>query len=113
MATRADVDRVLHGLIQRLDEAQPSAKASLPSDRTIVCLVPDLDLRYRGRYRGGRIGTFRRVKDSEPGDITIEVSSDDLVALAEGRLSLPTALLTRRLSVDASARDLLLLRQLL
>jgi hypothetical protein len=114
VATPAEVDRVLRGLIRRFDEAEPSSKASLPSGRAIVCAITDLNIVYRGDYTGGRINGFARAKkDDVRGDIRIEMRSDDLIALAEGRLSLARALFTGRISVDAGARDLLLLRQLL
>jgi predicted lipid carrier protein YhbT len=113
VATAAEVDRVLRTLVRRFDKANDSSKPSLDSDRTIVCEIPDLNLVYRGAYKDGRIERFAKVRNGTRGDVRIEVDSDDLVALAEGRMSLTRALFTGRLSIDAAARDLMVLRQLL
>jgi predicted lipid carrier protein YhbT len=113
VATAAEVDRVLRSLVRRFDKANDASKPSLDSDRTIICEIPDLKLVYKGAYRNGRIERFARAPDGARGDVRIEVDSDDLVALAEGRMSLTRALFTGRLSIDAAARDLMVLRQLL
>ena len=112
MATRDEVDRTLRELLQRLDGTDLDAK--LPSEsRTIVCVVSDLDVTYQAEYSKGRIRKLRAVKTGSDGaDIRITLPSDELVSLAEGRSSLPMALLFGRIRVDANARDLLLLRQL-
>ena len=113
MASREEVDRTLHELVERLDGAELD-DAELPSDtRSIVVHVPDLDLIYRAEYVKGRIRKLRAVKtETDDADVRITVVSDELVSLSEGRSSLPMALLFGRIRVDANARDLLLLRQL-
>jgi len=113
VATQARVEQVFRNRIRRFDETDPTSKPSVSAPRSILCEIPDLKLMYRGDYRDGKIQKFSRVKNHSTGDITIEVSSDDLVALAEGRMSLTRAIFTGRLSVDAGASDLMLLRQLL
>ena len=112
MASADEVDRTLKKLVKRLDGADLDG-ASLPENaRTILCVITDLDLIYRADYAGGRIRKLRAVKTETPSDVRISVGSDELVALADGRTSLPMALLFGRIRVDANARDLLLLRQL-
>jgi len=113
VATREEVDGTLRQLVKRLDGADLDG-ASLPqNDRTIVCYITDLELTYRADYVGGRIRKLRLVKASDAAsDVRISVGSDELVALSEGKTSLPMALLFGRIRVDANARDLLLLRQL-
>ena len=113
VATRAEVDRTLRELVGRLDGADLNG-ANLPSDtRTILCVVTDLNLTYRAEYAKGRIRKLRVVKErAGEADVRITLPSDELVALSEGRSSLPMALLFGRIRVDANARDLLLLRQL-
>ena len=113
MATREEVDRTLRELVGRLDGAELD-DAKLPAEtRTILCVVSDLDLIYRAEYAKGRIRKLRVVKAGADGaDVRITLPSDELVSLAEGRSSLPMALLFGRIRVDANARDLLLLRQL-
>lgn len=113
VATREQVDRTLRELVGRLDGAELN-DAKLPSEsRSILCVVTDLDLVYRAEYSKGRIRKLRVVKAGTDGaDVRITLPSDELVSLAEGRSSLPMALLFGRIKVDANARDLLLLRQL-
>jgi predicted lipid carrier protein YhbT len=113
VATAQEVDRTLRELLGRLDDAELNG-AKLPSDvRSILCIVTDLDVVYRAEYAKGRIGKLRKVKNRDgDADVRITTVSDELVALAEGRSSLPMALLFGRIRVDANARDLLLLRQL-
>jgi hypothetical protein len=113
VATRAEVDRTLRELVGRLDGAELN-DAKLPADaRTILCIVTDLDVIYRAEYSKGRIRKLRAVKDDgADADVRITVVSDELIGLAEGRSSLPMALLFGKIRVDANARDLLLLRQL-
>ena len=112
VATPAEVDRTLKKLVKRLDTADLDG-ASLPEQqRSIVVVITDLDLIYRAEYADGRINKLAKTKNAEGGDVRISVSSDELVALADGKSSLPMALLFGRIRVDAHARDLLLLRQL-
>ena len=47
------------------------------------------------------------------GQVKLSANSDDLIALIEGRLSVPTAWATGKLKIDASMLDLLKLRSLL
>lgn len=113
MASRAEVDRTLRKLVKQLDGADLD-DADLPSDaRSILCSITDLRIDYRADYARGRIRKLRVVDEDEAAaDVKIALSSDELVALADGKSSLPMALLFGRIRVDANARDLLLLRQL-
>ena len=113
MATRAEVDRTLRKLIKRLDGADID-DADLPEEaRTILCSITDLRVDYRAEYSKGRIRKLRVVDDVDGGaDVKISLSSDELIALSDGRSSLPMSLLFGRIRVNANARDLLLLRQL-
>jgi len=113
VATPAEVDRTLRKLIKRLDGADLD-DADLPEEaRTILCSITDLDLEYRADYSGGRIRKLRLVDDgAKAADVKIALASDELIALADGKSSLPMALLFGRIRVNANARDLLLLRQL-
>ena len=112
MATRAEVDRTLRGLVRKLDGADTNG-AKLPSaSRVIACHITDLEITYRAEYGEGRIRKLRVTKAVDDADVRISVSSDELISLAQGRTSLPLALLFGRIRVDANARDLMLLRQL-
>jgi hypothetical protein len=113
VATRRDVERTLRGLLKRFDGAKLDG-ASLPdADRTIACVITDLGVVYRAEYGKGRIDGLHLSEDGDDdADVRISLSSDELIALSEGRSSLAIALLMGRIRVDAGARDLLLLRQL-
>ena len=113
MATPQEVDRTLKNLVKRLDGADLDG-ASLPdTTRSLLVIIPDLELIYTAEYSGGRIRKLKVVKAAgERPDVRITVGSNELVALADGKSSLPMALLFGRIRVDANARDLLLLRQL-
>jgi predicted lipid carrier protein YhbT len=112
VATPQEVDRVLKTLVKRLDGADLDG-ASLPeTTRSLLVIIPDLQLTYTAEYSGGRIRKLKAVKTQDRADVKITVGSDELVALADGKTSLPMALLFGRIRVDANARDLLLLRQL-
>ena len=113
MASRAEVDRTLRKLVKQLDVADLD-DADLPTDaRTILCVITDLELEYRADYAKGKIRKLRLIEDGKAtADVKITLSSDELIALANGKSSLPMALLFGRIRVDANARDLLLLRQL-
>lgn len=111
MATASEVDRTLRALVGRLEEVDAAERASAFPDRTFVCHVADLGIAYRGAYRAGRIeGLERAEEESANGDVRVSLTSDDLVALAEGRLPVMRAFLTGRLRVSAGLRDLVLLR---
>ena len=113
MATPQEVDRTLRELLGKLDDAELEDAKLPPDTRSILCVVTDLDVIYRAEYAKGRIRKLRKVKaDDDGADVRITVVSDELISLAEGRSSLPMALLFGRIRVDANARDILLLRQL-
>ncbi|MHB8511415.1 MAG: SCP2 sterol-binding domain-containing protein [Actinomycetota bacterium] len=112
MASEADVDRTLKELIRKLDDASVKERA-LPEKRKLRMQIRDLDLVYIANFGSGRITGLKRSQE-EPGDedVRISVGSDDLVALASGRMGVASAMLTGRLRIDAGVRDLLLIRQL-
>lgn len=111
MATRAQVERTLDALIKRFHAADV-ADARLPDQRKLVCYIRDLELYYTGTFNEGRVSSLVPEDGATGADVLITVSSDDLVALADGRLSPVYAFLSGKLRVDAGARDLMLIRQL-
>lgn len=113
VATSAEVDRTIKRLVRRLSDATRDPKATLPrGERSLAVVIPDLDLVYTGSFSSGAISNLRKGGPAGDEDVKVTVSSDDLVALADGRLGVAGALLWGKLRVDAGARDLLLLRQL-
>jgi predicted lipid carrier protein YhbT len=112
VATPAEVDRTLKDLVRRLAGASPQTRSTPSGERKLVVIIPDLELVYTGAYSAGAISSLRKARPNGEEDVKITVSSDDLIALADGRLGVGSALLWGKLRVEAGARDLLLLRQL-
>lgn len=111
MAGKAQVERTLRDLLKRLHGAELGNR-EWGDERTLACVIRDLDLVYRGTFSEGRISDLVEDPDHGEAHVTISVASDDLVALSEGRLSPVFAFLSGKLRVDADSRDMLLLRQL-
>lgn len=85
-------------------------------ERSIDIEVPDLATVFHMRLTvDGLIDITHHPADrpAPPPQIRITVTSDDLVAISEERLSAKTSLLTRRVKVEASVSDMLRMRKLL
>jgi len=93
----------------RLAQADDKIRAQA-EDRTVSCRITDLDVTFRGRLVRGELVDVTDAISSEPAQIRLTMSSDDLVDLVDGRLSFPHAWATGRIRLDASFRDLLRLR---
>jgi predicted lipid carrier protein YhbT len=113
VATLQAVEQAVHGLLERLAEVDPDVRRKYAVERTVACQVRDLEIVFLASFDDD--GTIRGLTTAEHGDgqVKLSVSSDDLVALIEGRLSVPTAWATGKLRIDASMLDLLKLRSLL
>lgn len=110
VATAEEVERALETLMQRLDKAAPDADA-IP-DRSIKCVLPDLETAYRSEIVDARFDGLREVPLDAEADVTVTARSGDLIALIDGRLNVGFAFLTGKVRVDASTSDLLLIRRL-
>jgi hypothetical protein len=96
------------------DLAANPAAAGL--DRSLSCRLTDLRSVVRGRLRGGAIHDLHVVPEDQShpkADIRLTMTSDDLVALTDGRLSFGKAWASGRIKFEAGLRDLLRLRSLL
>ncbi|MGY1717823.1 MULTISPECIES: sterol-binding protein [unclassified Blastococcus] len=95
------------------DLAANPAAAGL--DRSLSCRLPDLEQVVLGRLSSGSVRDLHAVPDG-PGvpkaDIRLTMTSDDLVALTDGRLSFGPAWASGRVKLEAGLRDLLRLRKL-
>ena len=113
MATLEAVEKAVEGLLERLAEVDPDVRRKYAVERTVACRVRDLDIVFLGSFDDE--GTLRDLTTADRGDgqVKLSATSDDLIALIEGRLSVPTAWATGRLKIDASMLDLLKLRSLL
>lgn len=109
MASLRECRKALDDLGSHLAQADDKIR-SHADDRTVSCRLTDLDVTFRGRLSGGELVDLTDVISSEPAQIRLTMSSDDLVDLVAGRLSFPHAWATGRIRLDASFRDLLRLR---
>ena len=103
------VAEAIDGFLARLEALDEATRAWLPAERTIVAHCTDLRLRRVVRWRDG---TIEQLDETEVRmvDITISADSTTVLALADGTLSVADAYVSRRLRIDASITDLLLLR---
>jgi hypothetical protein len=85
-------------------------------DRSLSCRLTDLQEVVLGRLSAGAVRDMHVVPDgpSVPkADIRLTMTSDDLVALTDGRLQFGSAWASGRVRLEAGLRDLLRLRKLL
>ena len=97
-------------------EPLASNPATAGMDRSLSCRLTDLDQVVRGRLAEGKVQDMTVVpeSDSQPeADIRLTMTSDDLVAMTDGRLSFGPAWASGRVKLEAGFRDLLRLRKLL
>ena len=90
-----------------------SHKATAGLDRSVSCRFPDLGQVVLGRLHDGVIDELRVVDDGPQvprADVRLTMSSDDLVAMTDGRLSFPKAFIAGRVKVEAPLRDMFRLR---
>jgi len=80
-------------------------------ERTVSCRVPDLDAIFNGRLDGKGFHDIT-IATAPRAQIRLTIPSDDLVALADGRLDFGSAMRAGRVKVSASFGDLLRLRKL-
>ena len=95
----------------RLAAREPSdSRSSL--DRSLACVIRDLDVVFAGRLREGRLDDIHRLP---PGDrphaqVKLTMTSDDLLRLVDGELNMAGAWAKGKVKVDAGIRDLVKLR---
>ena len=112
MASEAECEKALRSLVDRLADVDPEVRGRFVLDRTVSCRVSDLGLTWSARLcDDGLVGLT--TGDESKAQIRLSVSSDDLVALVEGRQAFPSAFATGKLRVQASPMDMLRLTALL
>lgn len=112
MATLEAVEEAVQGLVERLADVDPELRRKYAVERTVSCRLRDLDVILLASV--DEDGAISAVTHAQRGDgqVKLTTSSDDLIALIEGRLAVPTAWATGKLKIDASMLDLLKLRSL-
>ena len=113
MATKAEVERQLRALMARLDGNEANVRSAIPSRKVMRCHVPELDTAWFSVVDNGHVSQPSEIPPNGRADITLQVGSDDLVDLVEGRISFLSAFTSGKIRVDASIVDLLRLRSLL
>ena len=116
MATLEQCEQAVAALVERLAEIDPDVRRKYAVERTVACRVPDLDVVFLARFDDeGTISDLKTAAAAPKGNaqVKLSASSDDLIALIEGRMGVPTAWATGKLKIDASMLDLLKLRALL
>jgi predicted lipid carrier protein YhbT len=108
VASADECREALHRLAAQLE----AKAANVDLDRSLACRVTDLDTAFHGRLTGGRLVGIADGDDPKA-KIKITASSDDLVALLDGRLDVGKAVASRRVVLSANPFDLLKLRKLL
>ncbi len=112
MATMDQCLTALKGILGDL-AANPAA-AGL--DRSLSCRLTDLDEVVLGRLGSGAVRDLHVLPHGPAvpkADIRLAMSSDDLLALTDGRLSFGPAWASGRVKLEAGLRDLLRLRKIL
>lgn len=112
MATVDEVRDALHELAKRMAENADRVQGKLSLDRPLACSVRDLGVAFHGRLIDGRLVDLTD-GDDRGAKIRLTASSDDLVALVDGRLDLAKAWASGRVSINANPFDLLKLRKLI
>ncbi len=111
MATKERCEAALRNLAARLDGLDPHTRRKHAPDRSITCRFPDLGTSFSGWLHEGALRDI--AEGGLPNaQIKLTMTSDDLLAVTEGRLAFPTAWATGRLKIEASLLDLLRLRSL-
>ena len=109
MATVDEVEQAVRSLVQRLADLDPEVRLRYSVDRTVSCRVRDLDVVWSGRLCDDGLCDLTCTPD-ERAQVRLTVGSDDLLSLADGRLTAASAWATGRLRVQAGPLDLLRLR---
>jgi putative sterol carrier protein len=113
MATAQECRAALDVLAHRLSGAGDSVRSKV-DERRVACQIRDLDLTFVGQLRDGGLHDIdQNADESRPAQITLTMTSDDLIALTDGSLGVGSAWASGRLRIDAGFRDLLALRTML
>lgn len=113
MASIDDCELALQNLISALDGIDHTDQSRKVPDRTVELVLLDYDVAFSAHWRGGELCDLKRAPCPGKPNVRLTMTSDDLIAMIDGELSLPHAWATGRVRLDASVRDILRLRRLL
>lgn len=112
MASLEECHAALERLAGRLATVDDDERQRHAFDRSLSCLVPDLNVTFSGALSDGHI-TDITTEHAPKAQIRLTARSDDLLALTDGDLDFGKAWLSGRVKVEAGVRDLLKLRSML
>jgi hypothetical protein len=111
MATQTDCEQALAALAARLAAADPATRRKNAVDRTLSCTLRDLEVTFGGQIKDGLLVDIGVVPEAT-GQVKLNMTSDDLVALVAGKLNLVGAWSSGRVKIDARVFDLIKLRSI-
>jgi predicted lipid carrier protein YhbT len=113
MATVAQCQAALDQLIAALAAVDATLRAKHVPQRTVACRLHDIDVTFLGRLDEHGVHDVEQLDGEEPAaDVRLSMTSDELIALANGDEDFLHAWLRGRVQVSAPMRDLLRLRSL-
>ncbi|HEY8301245.1 MAG TPA: SCP2 sterol-binding domain-containing protein [Jatrophihabitans sp.] len=110
MASVEECDAAFRSLADRLAGADPDKRTTL--DRILACTLPDLGVTFTGHLHDGELTDITQADtdSAAKAQVTLTMSSDDLVDLVDGRMRFASAWATGKVKIDARMTDLLKLR---
>jgi hypothetical protein len=112
----ADCDKALRSLVDLLARVPSEVRSRYVLDRTVSCRVLDLGMTWSARLGDEGLVDLRcddTSDDAAKAQVRVSIASDDLLALVDGRQSIPSALATGKVRVQASPLDMLRLTSLI
>jgi len=113
MATVRQCRKAVDALASALADVDPDLRARHIPTRIVSCRITDLDVTLLARLDEHGLHQIAADGNDNPPDVRLSMTSDELVALADGRDDFVHAWLRGRVQVSASMRDLLRLRSML
>lgn len=111
MATIEQCEQAFQDLADRLAGADAATRQTASFDRTLSCVLTDLDVIFGGRLQDGQLVEIRRV-DDPAAQIRLAMTSDELLDMVAGTLNLASAWATGKVKIQASVLDLIKLRNI-
>lgn len=112
MASVDDCHAALSTLAARLEDLPGEVRGQHSAERTVSLRVSDLDVTFHARLMDGVLRDIALGEEPSRAQVRLRCTSEDLLALVDGRLGPAGAWATGRLRVEASPLDLLRLRAL-
>ena len=112
MATVDECRAALNALAARMDANANEVSGKIDLNRPLAVTISDLGVAFHGQLVDGRLINLTDGDDPNA-KIRLTATSDDLVAMVDGKLDLGPAFMSGRVKINANPFDLLKLRKLL